>query len=85
MTTNNAPTDAEIIEWAGQEQFFLLCSEEELLDIVKSALQHFGRHAVPNRDAVDLARCGMELHQPGQPEYIVCKELVRVAETGRTP
>lgn len=35
---------------------------------------------VPDRDAVDLARCGMELHSPGMPEYIVCAELVRVAE-----
>lgn len=34
----------------------------------------------PDRDAVDLAREGMALHQSGQPEYIVCKELVRVAE-----
>lgn len=38
------------------------------------------RDVLPDRDAVDLAREGMELHQPGQPEYIVCAELVRVAE-----
>ncbi|WP_322997901.1 hypothetical protein [Castellaniella sp.] len=35
--------------------------------------------AIPDSDAVDLAREGMELHKPGQPEYIVCAELVRVA------
>lgn len=39
--------------------------------------------AIPERDAVDLAREGMELHKPGQPEYIVCAELVRIAEGGR--
>lgn len=36
--------------------------------------------ATPGRDAVDLARAGMELHKAGQPEYIVCKELVRIAD-----
>lgn len=36
--------------------------------------------AAPDCDAVDLARESMELYKPGQPEYIVCAELVRVAE-----
>lgn len=36
--------------------------------------------SVADHDAVDLARAGMELHPTGSPEYIVCAELVRVAE-----
>ncbi len=39
--------------------------------------------AQPDRDAVDLAREGMELHSTGAPEYIVCAELVRVAESAQ--
>lgn len=78
---SGVPADAEIIEWARQEQFVLFCDEDELLDIVKSALQRFSQR--PARDAVDLARAGMELHTPGQPEYIVCAELVRIASYRR--
>lgn len=37
----------------------------------------------PDRDAVDLAREGMEFHSTGAPEYIVCAELVRVAESAQ--
>lgn len=39
--------------------------------------------AQPDRDAVDLAREGMELHSTGAPEYIVCAELVRIAESAQ--
>lgn len=38
-----APTDAEILAWAGEEQFFLFCDPDEVLDIVRSALQKFGK------------------------------------------
>lgn len=83
MAANRLPSDAAIIKWAEEEQFFLFCSGDEILDIVRSALQHFRQPDTPARDAVDLAREGMELYQPGQPEYIVCAELVRIADAAR--
>lgn len=35
------PSDEELLKWAGEEQFFLFCSEEEFLDIAKTVLRHY--------------------------------------------
>lgn len=32
------PSDDELLEWAGQEQFFLFCDEDEFLDIARALL-----------------------------------------------
>lgn len=53
-------------------------------DLLKKALfAPIAAQAQPDHDAVDLAREGMGLHSTGAPEYIVCAELVRIAESAQ--
>lgn len=46
MSIDVEPTDAQILDWAAEEQFFLFCDEDDLLQIVRAALHRFGRSAV---------------------------------------
>ncbi|WP_323026648.1 hypothetical protein [Castellaniella sp.] len=46
MSIDAEPTDAQILAWAAEEQFFLFCDEDDLLQIVRAALHRFGRSAV---------------------------------------
>lgn len=41
------PSDKDLREFGGNEQFFLFCSEDEFLDIAKSVLRRFGQ-ALPS-------------------------------------
>lgn len=36
------PSDEEILKWAGEEQFFLFCDRDELLQIARAVLERFG-------------------------------------------
>src|SRR5690606_12901542 len=71
-----ALANGEIVEIAAVSQYRAI---EYARAAVLADRQQRGGEA-PDRDAVDLARCGMELHSPGMPEYIVCAELVRIAD-----
>lgn len=40
--TVSVPSDDELLEWAGQEQFFLFCDEDEFLDIARALIAKYG-------------------------------------------
>ena len=38
------PTDDELLDWAGEEQFFLFCDKDDFLQIARAVMQ---RYAAP--------------------------------------
>ena len=45
------PSDEELLAWAGEEEFFLFCDQEEFLDIAKSVLRRYAKRLRAGGDA----------------------------------
>lgn len=85
MTTNNIPPEIprDLLGGIIDQVFGGAIEDTTVIEYIYRVIACEFQPATPNRDAVDLAREGMELYQPGQPEHIVCRELVRIAESSQ--
>lgn len=77
------PTDDELLDWAGEEQFFLFCDKDEFLQIARAVMHRYmGRQTAVQGEPVALPPFATKIIEKLR-RFDVCAEDGQGADIGR--